>query len=130
MIVRPFILAVVLGLLFMAGWHASGTLSSEPDFGDPYSIAIESTLSVVAPRLDTKRLHVTVEHWGGCRRHDFRLHTRVRGDATELWFEHEGNGDECEIRQSMTLHVGVSPRVLETSQVRLLAPDGAMFALR
>jgi len=130
MIGRLLKVAVALGLLVAIGCEITDTLSSEPHFGDPYTVAIDTTPRRVAPRLNAEGLHVTVQHSGSCRGHRYSLHFRVHGDTTELWLQHKANGDTCEALITRPLLLDVSRRVLETEHVVLLAPDGAVFTLR
>ena len=128
MIGRLIKMAAVLGLLIAIGCEVTDSLSSEPNFGDPYTV--DTAPPSVAPRLDTKGLPVTVQHSGGCRGHRYIVHFRIHGDTTELWLQHNARGDTCEalITNSLLLHVSL--RVLETEHVVLLAPDGGVFTLR
>ena len=120
----------LIGLIIALGCEVTDTLSSEPDFGDPYTIATAVTPNTTAPRLDAGGLHVTVQYSGGCRAHDFQLQYRIQGKTTEIWLRHNGNGDRCEAYLTETRQLAVSFRALETENVVLLAPDGAAFPLR
>ncbi len=130
MIGRLIKMAAALGLLIAIGCEVTDSLSSEPNFGDPYTVATDTAPPSVAPRLDTKGLHVTVQHSGGCRGHRYIVHFRVHGDTTELWLQHNARGDTCEALITKPLLLHVSLRVLETEHVVLLAPDGGVFTLR
>ena len=123
----PFLkTAAFIGLLIALGCEVSDTLSSEPDFGDAYSIVTEAPV----PRLDADGLHVDVQYSGGCRAHVFDLHFRAIGNTTEIWLQHDANGDACEAFLTETLRRTVSARVLETPNVVLLVPDGSVYPLR
>ncbi len=130
MIGRLIKMAVALGLLIAIGCEVTDNLSSTPNFGDPYTVAADTALPSVVPRLDTEGLHVTVQHSGGCRGHHYIVHFRVHGDTTELWLQHKAKGDTCEALITRPLLLDVSLRVLETEHVVLLAPDGGVFTLR
>ena len=120
--------AAFTGLLIALGCEAADSLSSEPDFGDVYSIAIQAP--AITPRLDADGLHVTVQYSGGCKAHVFDVHFRTTGNTTEVWLQHDANGDACEAVLTETLQREVSARVLETPNVVLLVPDGSTFPLR
>ncbi len=130
MIGRLIKMAAALGLLVAIGCEVTDSLSSEPNFGDPYTVATDTASPSAAPRLNTEGLHVTVQHSGGCRGHRYILHFRVHGDTTELWLQHKARGDTCEALITRPLLLDVSLRVLETEHVVLLAPDDAVFTLR
>ncbi len=129
MIGRLIKMAVALGLLIAIGCEVTDTLSSTPNFGDPYTVATGTASPSVVPWLDTEGLHVTVQHSGGCRGHRYIVHFRVHGDTTELWLQHKAKGDTCEALITRPLLLDVSLRVLETEHVVLLAPDDAVFTL-
>ena len=120
----------LIGLIIALGCEVTDNLSSEPDFGDPYTIATAVTPNTIAPRLDASGLHVTVQFSGGCRTHNFQLQYRIQGETTEIWLRHNGNGDLCEAYLTETRQLAVSFRALETENVVLLAPDGMVFPLR
>ncbi len=130
MIGRLFKTIAFLSLLIALGCEVTDSLSSEPNFGDPYTIATAASPSTIAPRLDAHRLHVTVQYSGGCRTHDFQLQYRIQGETTEIWLRHDGNGDLCEAYLTETRQLAVSFRALETENVVLLTPDGTIFSLR
>ncbi len=54
MIGRLIKMAAAFGLLIAIGCEVTDTLSSEPNFGDPYTVATDTASPNVAPRLDTK----------------------------------------------------------------------------
>ena len=120
--------AAFIGLLIALGCEASDSLSSEPDFGDAYSIATQAP--AITPRLDADGLHVTVQYSGGCKAHIFEVHFRTSGNTTEVWLQHDANDDACEAYLTETIQRTVSARVLETPNVVLLVPDGSVFPLR
>ena len=130
MIGRLIKMATALGLLVAIGCEVTDSLSSEPNFGDPYTVATDTASPSAVPRLNTEGLHVTVQHNGDCRGHRYILHFRVHGDTTELWLQHNAKGDTCEALITRPLLLDVSLRVLETEHVVLLAPDNAVFTLR
>ena len=130
MFARSYKILALLGLLIALGCEVSDSLSSEPEFGDPYTIATATTPNAIAPRLDANGLHVTVQFSGGCRTHSFQVHYRTQGETTEIWLRHDGNGDLCEAYLTETRQLAVSARALETETVVLLAPDGTIFPLR
>ncbi len=130
MIGRLFKTFALIGLLIALGCEVTDSLSSEPDFGDPYTIATAASPSTIAPRLDAHGLHVTLQYSGGCRTHSFYLQYQPQGDTTEIWLRHDGNRDQCEAYLSETRQFTVSSRALETANVVLLLPDGAAFPLR
>lgn len=130
MIGRLFKTIAFLSLLIALGCEVTDSLSSEPHFGDPYTIATAVSPSTIAPRLDAHRLHVTVQYSGGCRTHTFDLQYQAQGDTTEIWLRHDGNSDQCEAYLTETRQFTVSSRVLETANVVLLLPDGTAFTLR
>ena len=117
-----------IGLIIALGCEASNSLSSDPDFGDAYSITRDG--SNATPRLDADGLHVTVQYSGGCKAHVFDVHFRTTGNTTEVWLQHDANGDACEAFLTETLQRTVSTRILETPNVVLLTPDGSSFPLR
>ena len=59
MIGRFFKTIALIGLLIALGCEVTDNLSSEPDFGDPYTIATAASPFTIAPRLDAHGLHVT-----------------------------------------------------------------------
>ncbi len=130
MIGRLFKTIALIGLLIALGCEVTDSLSSEPDFGDPYTIATAASPSTIAPRLDVHGLHVTLQYSGGCRTHAFYLRYHTQSDTTEIWLRHDGNSDQCEAYLSETRQFTVSSRALETANVVLLVPDGAVFPLR
>lgn len=127
---QSFRFVALFGLLIALGCEVTDNLSSEPDFGDPYVIALEATPNTIAPRLDADGLHLTVQYSGGCRTHGFQLQFRIQGETTEIWLRHDGNGDQCEAYLTETRQLAVSSRALETESVVLLTPDGMIFPLR
>ena len=120
----------LIGLLIALGCEVSDSLSTEPDFGDPYTIATAITPNTTVPRLDAGGLHVSVQYNGGCRSHGFHLEYRIQGETTEIWLRHDGKGDLCEAYLTETRQLAVSFRALETENVVLLAPNGTIFSLR
>jgi len=120
----------LIGLIIALGCEVTDNLSSEPEFGDPYTIATALTPNTTAPRLDASGLHVTVQYSGGCRTHDFQLQYRIQHETTEIWLRHDGHGDLCEAYLTETRQLAVSFRALETENVVLLAPNGTIFSLR
>ena len=120
----------LIGLIIALGCEVTDNLSSEPEFGDPYTIATAVTPNTTAPRLDASGLHVTVQYSGGCRTHDFQLQYRIQHETTEIWLRHDGHGDLCEAYLTKTRQLAVSFRALETENVVLLAPNGTIFSLR
>jgi len=120
----------LIGLIIALGCEVTDNLSSEPEFGDPYTIATTVTPTTTAPRLDASGLHVTVQYSGGCRTHEFQLQYRIQGETTEIWLRHDDNGDLCEAYLTETRQLAVSFRALETENVVLLTPDGTIFSLR
>ncbi len=123
---RLFLIATLL----VIGCEVTDSLSTEVDFGDPYTIAAEDAPPVVPPRLDAEGLHVSVRYSGGCKTHLFLVQFLSRGDTTEIWLHHDANGDRCEALLTNTLTLKVPVRVLDTENVVLLSPDGASFKLR
>lgn len=130
MIGRLLRITVLVGLAIALGCEVSDSLSSEPNFGDSYTIATETSPNVTAPRLDVDGLHVTVHYSGGCRAHVFELHYRLRGETSEIWLHHDGNGDSCEAYLTETRQMSISRRALETATVVLLTPEGNTISLR
>ena len=128
MIGSLFKTAALLGLLIALGCEVTDTLSSEPNFGDTYSVVTDDPTAV--PRLDTDGLHATVQYSGGCKAHLFDVHFQVVGDTTQIWLQHDANNDACEAYLTVTIQRPVSARALETPNVVLLTPDGAVFPLR
>ena len=128
MIGSLFKTAAFLGLLIALGCEITDTLSSEPDFGDTYSVVTDDPTA--APRLDTDGLHTTVQYAGGCKAHLFDIQFQVAGDTTEIWLQHDANNDACEAFLTETLQLPVSARALETPNVVLLVPDGSAYPLR
>ena len=128
MIGSLFKTAAFFGLLIALGCEVTDTLSSEPDFGDAYSIVTDN--QTLAPRLDTNGLHATVQYSGGCKAHLFDVHFQAGGDTTEIWLRHDGNNDACEAYLTETLQLQISSRALETPNVVLLLPSGAVYTLR
>ncbi len=120
--------ALFIGLIIALGCEASNSLSSDPDFGDAYSITTQPPATT--PRLDAAGLHVTVQYSGGCKAHVFDVRFRTSGNTTEVWLQHDANGDLCEAFLTETLQLAISTRVLETPNVVLLSPDGSSFPLR
>lgn len=125
---RLFKLIASLSVIIALGCEVTDSLSTEPNFGDSYTIVTDG--SGVTPRLDADNLHVTVQYGGGCEPHLFDLHYQVIGDTTEIWLEHDANGDTCEAYLSATLQRPVSVRALETPNVVLLVPGGEVITLR
>lgn len=130
MIVRILRTTVLVGLVIALGCEVSDSLSSEPSFGDPYTIATATSPNVATPRLDADGLHVTVQYSGGCKAHTFDVRFRVRGASTEIWIEHDDRGDLCEAYNTLPLSLAVSRRALETATVVLLTPDDTEIPLR
>jgi len=120
--------AACLALLIALGCEVTDSLSSDPDFGDTYAIVLDDP--AVAPRLDAEGLHLTVQYSGGCNAHVFDVHFRIVGETTEIWLQHDANGDACEAYLTEPLRRTVSSRALETPSVVLLSPDGAVVTLR
>ncbi|MFQ5571077.1 MAG: hypothetical protein ACE5G0_15465 [Rhodothermales bacterium] len=127
---RFFATVLLTGLLLAFGCEVTETLTSEPAFGDPYTLADASIPTAIAPRLDVDGLHVTVQYSGGCLSHQFKVLFTSRGDTTEIWLHHDGNGDRCEAYLTETLTLSVPSSVLDTENVVLLAPGGAVVQLR
>ncbi len=129
MLGRPFVTLLLCGALLFIGCEITETLSGS-EFGDPYALAHTMSATTIAPRLDVEGLHVSVQYSGGCTVHYFKARYRSHDDTTEIWLEHDGNGDRCEGYTTETQTHRISTEVLDTEHVLLLAPDGSVVPLR
>ena len=99
------LLAVVIGMLI--GLPGCDTASStEPDLGDPYVVEMQP-----APLLDGDVLRVTVSYSGGCADHTFELAYSATG--SQLWLQHDANGDLCEAYLTQSLDISVPAEALD-----------------
>ena len=115
-------------VLIALGCEVTNVLSSDTNFGDDYRIVTEDASAT--PRLDVDGLQVTVQYSGGCKTHRFDVRYQIAGDTTEIWLEHDANGDGCEAYLTEPLTLSISPRALETPNVLLLTPEGSKITLR
>lgn len=121
-----------LGLLMLAGCTAPTETTAitrtvdQIDFGDPYVIAGGDH----PPYLAAGDLYLTVQYSGGCENHAFAIRSRIQNDTTEVWLQHNSNGDLCEAYLTDPLTLRVPEAVRDASHITLLGPEGQAFTLR
>ena len=130
-----FFCGLVLVLLTAPGCDAINDSSSGVDFGDDYVVALEvpgpnDAPLDVTPHLAKDQVNATVQYGGGCRDHDFTLDGRQRGDTVEIWFVHEGNGDNCEAFLTESVSAPLPDNLPPEVGIVLLTPGGSRFDLR
>lgn len=121
--------------LALWGCDTNSEKISEPTFGDPYHIVIQTVSSDnatldVSPQLDGKMLTITVQYGGGCQPHHFALDERRQFNAAEVWLVHNANNDLCEalITEPLTLEISDLSRIAGT--ISLLGPDDQSYRLK
>lgn len=111
---------------------ACGEAPEEPQadpgqFGSSYDVVTNEhdALPDEPPTLFGDTLVAHVVYSGGCRDHDFELHSEVSSDTARLWLRHASHGDDCEASINERIETTVPPDVMNAGTILLLNPNAS-----